>query len=102
MALAQIHIPKLHLGKWKQRLKPAVCPSCYILSHSRVDQESTPRVAATRANAVRGEPVERYGSSSEWMGPVTALAGLKASTCLWCILLGCWDFKLFANLWVFH
>ncbi|CAJ1379202.1 unnamed protein product, partial [Effrenium voratum] len=26
----------------------------------------------------RGEPVERYGSSSEWMGPVTALAGLKA------------------------
>jgi len=26
----------------------------------------------------RGETVERYGSSSEWMGPVTALAGLKA------------------------
>ncbi|CAK9006127.1 unnamed protein product [Durusdinium trenchii] len=26
----------------------------------------------------KGEPVERYGSTSEWMGPVTALAGLKA------------------------
>ncbi|CAK8992213.1 Uncharacterized protein SCF082_LOCUS2998 [Durusdinium trenchii] len=25
----------------------------------------------------KGEPVERYGSTSEWMGPVTALAGLK-------------------------
>ena len=24
-----------------------------------------------------GEAVERYGTTSEWMGPVTALAGLK-------------------------
>ena len=28
-------------------------------------------------NRFRGEAVERYGTTSEWMGPVTALAGLK-------------------------
>ena len=36
MAVAQINVPKWHLGKWNQRLKPAVCPSCLILSHSHL------------------------------------------------------------------
>ena len=35
LAVAQKHVPKW-LGKWNQRLKPAVCPSCLILSHTQL------------------------------------------------------------------
>ena len=34
-AVGQTNVPKWHLGKWNQRLKPAVCPSCLILSHTQ-------------------------------------------------------------------
>ena len=30
------HVPTLHLGKWNQRLKHAICPSCLFWSHAQM------------------------------------------------------------------
>ena len=32
----QSNVRKWYLGKWNQRLEPAVCPSCLILSHTHM------------------------------------------------------------------
>ena len=34
------NVPEWHLGKWNQRLKPAVCPGSLILSHTPLGQTS--------------------------------------------------------------
>ena len=36
MAVAQEHVPKTAFGIRKQRLQPAVCPSCSILRHTHM------------------------------------------------------------------
>ena len=58
MAVAHKTGTKINPGKWKHGPKPAVCPSCFILSHSQ-----------TPLNLAKGYQTLRNTASAELCAP---------------------------------
>ena len=78
--MAQINVPKWHLGKWNQRLKTAACPSSLILSHTHTctsrflryvvsqTKQASLQTAALNADHINQNFVRKEGSSqNRWI-----------------------------------